>query len=251
VRVKTAVIGFFFCLAFINALTVEAAGTPQDGIENLSGAFVTVPANPLPGEIPYLLWLIAQEGPPQTEPPTLSPLAEAAARFSALIQTEGVHYAETTSVMGMNRKAEYWMKGEKFKKLDLALNEVTLFDGKWFYKYPAKGKTCARLLPDDPEAMSAIQAVRGYMLSMVANAPYVQQEDREIKGYDCQVFYRDVDMGDMKGNWLFVDKQTGALLKNQYGEGKSSMVTTVTKLDTGTFGDEAFVLPKGVKVTGL
>jgi len=44
----------------------------------------------------------------------------------------------------------------------------------------------------------------------------------------------------MKGNWLYVDKETGALMKNRYGEGKGGMSVTVTKLETGKFRDEAF-----------
>jgi len=81
-------------------------------------------------------------------------------------------------------------------------------------------------------------------------SPYQQQEDAKIKGFDCYVFYMDIEMMGMKGNWLYVDKETGALVKNRYGEENGSMSITVTKLETGKFGDEAFEIPAKVKFTG-
>ncbi len=253
-RVKALTACLVLCLAFLIVLSPapaeETTGTPQEEIASFFNAFVTVPANSLPGDLPYLLRLIAQEEPPQTSVPSLSPLAEAAAKYAELIKTEGVHYAETTNAMGMNMKAEYWMKGKKFKLLDQTSKEISVFDGEWFYKYPAKGKTGVRMAPDNPEASAAIQAVSNYTLSMVVNAPYQQQEDQKIKGFDCLVFYMDIDMMGMKGNWLYIDKETGALVKNRYGEEKGGMSVTVTKLEVGKFGDEVFEIPTKVKITG-
>lgn len=253
-RMKALRACLILCLAFLICLhpatAEEMAGTPQEEMASFSAAFVPVPTNPLPGDLPYLLQLIAQEEPPQTGVPSLSPLAEAAAKYAALINTEGVYYTETTNAMGMNMKAEYWMKGKKFKLLDQTSKEISVFDGEWFYKYPAKGKTGVRMAPDNPEASAAIQAVSNYTLSMVVNAPYQQQEDQKIKGFDCLVFYMDIDMMGMKGNWLYIDKETGALVKNRYGEEKGGMSVTVTKLEVGKFGDEVFALPRSLKVTG-
>lgn len=237
-------------IALSPALAEEPVGTPQEEMESFSAAFVTVPANPLPGDLPYLLQLIAQEEPPQEGAPSLSPLAEAAAKYAELIKTQGVHYAETTNAMGMTMKAEYWMKGVKFKLSDQTSKEISIFDGEWFYKYPAKGKTGVRLKPDDPQASAAIAAVSNYTLSMVANAPYQQQEDAQLEGFDCRVFYLDMDMMGMKGNWLYIDEQTGALVMNRFGEEKGGMSVTVTKLEVGNFGDEAFAIPAKVKFSG-
>ena len=60
----------------------------------------------------------------------------------------------------------------------------------------------------------------------------------------------DIEFMDMKGNWLYVDKETGALVKNQYGKGKGGMSIIRTMLDTGWVADDAFLPPQGVSFTG-
>ncbi len=250
-RVRVILVCLIACLLLPMASAEGPLGTPREGMDSLSEAFAIVPANPLPEGMADLLWLIAQDVPePQAADTAPSPLAEAAAKYEELIRTQGVHYTETTSTMGMNMKAEYWLRGGKYKKNDQTSKQTYLYDGEWFYMYATKGKTGVRMAPDDPDVSAVIGAMGSGMLSLLAAAPYEQQEDQKIKGFDCQVFYMDVDMMGMKGNWLFVDKQTGALVKNQYGDGKGGMVTTVTKLEVGKFGDEAFALPKNLKVTG-
>ena len=253
-RLKSLLVSVVLCFS----LTVELPGvlaeltprTPQEEMDSFNHAFLIVPANTLPADLSYLLWLIAKEPPqPQASEAVFSPLAASAAKYAALVRTDGVYYAETTHFMGMDMKAEYWLKGEKFKKLDLTANEIIVFDGEWLYKYASKGKTGIKLPPDDPEAIAAIRMVRDYALSMVANSPYQQQDDMKIKGFDCHVFYLDIEMMGMKGNWLYVDKQTGALVKNRYGDEKGGMSVIVTKLDISGLGDEDFVIPAKVKIT--
>ena len=39
-------------------------------------------------------------------------------------------------------------------------------------------------------------------------------------------------------------------MKNRYGKERGGMSITVTKLETGKFGDEAFEIPAKVKITG-
>ena len=228
----------------------EAAVSTQEAREDFFGAFTLVPENPLPGDLPYLLRMIALEPPEETPKPALSPLAEAAAKFAALISGAGVHYEESSAFMGMDMKAEYWMKGDKIKKHDKMLDEFILFDGEWFYQWSAGEKTGTRMTPDSPQAESAIMMIKSSSLSVLAGAPYQQQEDAKEGKYNCQVFYMDIEFMGMKGNWLYVDKETGALVKNQYGKGKSGMSITLTMLDTGGVGDDAFIPPKGVSFTG-
>ena len=59
----------------------------------------------------------------------------------------------------------------------------------------------------------------------------------------------DIEFMGMKSNWLYVDKKTGALVKNQYGKGKGGMSITLTMLDTGGVADDAFVPTQGVRFT--
>lgn len=254
-RMKTGVIIILLCLALtesiLPAMGEEAATTPSKELNDFADAFMAVPANPLPGDLSWLLSMIAQEpASAQAADTALSPLAEAAAKFAALIQTQGVYYMETSKVMGMELKAEYWMKGDQFKKFDQKQDEVTLYDGTWFYKYSPKKKTGVRLPPDDEQSMSQISSIKNYTLSQLASQPYEQQEDKKIKPFDCQVFYMDMEFMGMKGNWLYIDKATGALIKNQYGKEKGGMTVSITKLEVGKFGDDVFVVPDKIKITG-
>ena len=228
----------------------EAAVSAQEAREDFFGAFTLVPENPLPGDLPYLLWLISREPPEETPKPALSPLAEAAVKFAALIRDTGVHYEESTAFMGMDMKSEYWMKGDKIKKHDKMLDEFILFDGEWFYQWPAGEKEGTRMTPDSLEAQNAIMMIKSSSLSALASAPYQQQEDAKEGKYTCQVFYMDIEFMGMKGNWLYVDRATGALVKNQYGKGKSGMAIKLTMLDTGGVADDAFLPPQGVSFTG-
>ena len=250
-RLAAAILCLILAAVMTMAHCEETVGTPEQEVERFFSAFTQVPENPLPGDLPYLLWLIAQEPPAEAPETGLSPLSQAAAKFAGLVNTEGVHYVESTSFMGMDMKAEYWLKGDKLKKHDRTMGEVTLFDGEWFYQYNADTKTGIRLAPDDPQAVSALMMLRNSTLSALAAAPYLQQEDAKEGGYDCQVFFMDIDMMGMKGNWLYVDKETGALVRNQYGEGKDGMSVVVSGLEVGSLGDEAFAVPSGVKISGL
>ena len=153
-RITAAVLLLMLAVALQPAQGEAAVPAAQKEREDFFGAFTLVPENPLPGDLPYLLHLISLEPPEETAKPALSPLAEAAAKFAALISGAGAHYEESTAFMGM------------------------------------------------------------------------------------------------KGNWLYVDNETGALVKNQYGKGKDGMSVTLTMLDTGGVGDDAFLPPQGVSFTG-
>lgn len=249
-QITAAVLLLILATALPPALGEEAALSAEEEREDFFGAFTLVPENPLPGDLPYLLRLISLEPPEETAKPALSPLAEAAAKFTALISGAGAHYEESTAFMGMDMKAEYWMKGEKIKKHDKMLDEFILFDGEWFYQWPAGEKAGTRMTPDSPQASTAILMIKNSSLSALASAPYQQQEDANEGKYNCQVFYMDIEFMGMKGNWLYVDKETGALVRNQYGKGKDGMSVTLTMLDTGGVGDDAFLPPQGVSFTG-
>lgn len=254
IKILSTAIIFVLALGMLMPLAFaqEAAESAQIDLNDFAGAFQTIDENSLPGDLPWLLWLIAQESSsaPLEPDAALTPLAEAAAKFAALIRTQGVYYMEITKAMGMEIKAEYWMKGEQYKKVDPMQDEVTIFDGTWFYKYSPKKKTGVRLPPDDQRAMSAISSTKNYTLAAMAQQPYEQQEDKKIKPFDCQVFYMDMEFMDMKGNWLYIDKTTGALIKNQFGQEKGGMSVSITKLEVGKFGDEAFIVPDKIKITG-
>ena len=69
------------------------------------------------------------------------------------------------------------------------------------------------------------------------NVPYALNVIIEIPAHSEPVKYE-------------MDKETGALVKNQYGKGKDGMSVTLTMLDTGGVGDDAFLPPQGVSFTG-
>jgi hypothetical protein len=58
----------------------------------------------------------------------------------------------------------------------------------------------------------------------------------------------DMEFMGIRGNKLYVDKATGLLVKNAYGDEKNGMATVVTKFDTGGFGDEVFAVPADIKI---
>ena len=246
-----------WALALCILMTVRGASardtieTPADEMSHFTDAFVLVEENPLPGDLAWLLYMIALEPDlAEANDAVLSPLAQAAAKFAALIENEGVYYAETTRFMGMDMKAEYWMKGGQFKKLDHIQNLVFLYDGEWFYQYSPRDKTGIKMSPDDPQAATQITLIKNYTLSLVAQSNYEQLEDKKVKPFDCQVFYLDMEMMGMQGNWLYVDKETGALVKNQYGKEKGGMTVLLTKLEIGKLKDDAFLIPDSIKITG-
>lgn len=249
-RLAAATLCLTLLVSLPAGLAEEAPRTPQEERDSFFGAFTLVKENPLPGDLSWLLFNIARETPEESIQTEAPPLAQAAAKFEALIREKGVYYEESASFMGMDMRSEYWFKGDRIKKHDHLMDEVVLLDGEWFYKYSPGSQAGVRLAPGDLEAATAITMIRGSLLSAMASAPYQQLDDAEEGGYDCQVFYLDIEMMGMKGNWLYVDKATGALVKNQFGEGKQSMSTVLTKLETGTFGDEAFQVPGNVKITG-
>lgn len=249
-RATVLVLGLAVSMFVHTAVAQEAAGSVQENINSFTEAFVTVGENPLPGDLPWLLRQIAGEPAAQTPQAEreLSPLEQAAAMFDAIIRDQGVYYEEVTNFMGMDMKAEYWMKGDKFKKFDPMQDEVSLFDGTWFYQYTPAQKTGVRFSADDPQASLQVNAIKHYTLSQVASSPYEQQEDKVIKPFDCQVFYMDIDLMGMKGNWLYIDKETGALVKNQYGKEKGGMTITVTKLEVGALKEDVFEVPETIKI---
>ena len=146
--------------------------------------------------------------------------------------------------MGMDIKSEYWMKGGSIRKTDDLTGETLLLHGGWLLKY--SGKTGTRVAQDDPSAAYDVASLKNTMLSALASAPYERLEDEKVGKFDCEVYFLDVEIMGMKGNWLYVDKATGALVKNRFGEGKDAMVTELLRLEVGV-EDGEFEAPQGVK----
>jgi hypothetical protein len=234
------------------------AGTPNPAsgrvsLQSFSSAFQLVSKSPLDTNLQHAMYLESRAtaaAPAQTAGSARAAISQLLQKYQGLASGPGLHYTDSALVMGFETQAEHWVKAGKFKKVDRGLNTVTLFNGKEYIEYQLDTKKGKKLSKDDPAAVSAIKMeVNGY-LSMVVSSPYVQKEDAKVGKFDCAVFFMDVAMLGMKGNTLSVDKASGMLVQNVYGDPKDkqkSMVTTVLTLDSAGFGDEVFAVPADVK----
>jgi hypothetical protein len=225
-------------------------GVAKDPIRQFIDAFRTVDQSPIDPDLQLVMYLESKETPPvQTANPTGSLLADLAAKYAALVDGPGIHYTDSALALGMDMKAEHWVKAGKFKKVDALLNEVTIFDGTDYYQYDIETKKGKKLPASEPVVMAAIKTEAEGMLPMLAVSPYEQQKDEKSGKFDCNVFTIDIEVMGMKGNTIYIDKNTGMLVKNVYGDPKdkkNSIATTVLTLDTAGFGDDVFTVPADI-----
>ena len=224
------------------------AATPPAGGTNAAGfaaAFQTVDRHPLDEAVRTVLWLAANaEGPDEPIASGGEALRQLADKYAAIVSSQGIHYVETSEALGMVLETEYWVKGGQFKKVELALGKATLFDGEYYIKYDIDEKKGTRFA--DSYAQAELTILTKGMIGSLAASPYQQQDDATVGGYDCSVFHMDMELLGMRGSTLYVDKQTGLLIKNQTGnpedKGKS-MAVVVERFEIGGFGDEVFAVP--------
>ena len=86
------------------------------------------------------------------------------------------------------------------------------------------------------------------MFPNLARVGYQQKEDQKFRAFDCSVFFLDMEIMGMKGSTLWVDKNTGALVKTVTGNEKDGMGTYIDMLETGGFGDEVFTVPADINL---
>lgn len=226
----------------------RAADKPAD---EFSAAFTRLDKNPLHEDIQYMLWLTATSKNSPSDngsQPSAALLVSLADKFKNLVDSQGVHYTEVSQMLGMELTTECWLKNGRFKKVDNILNEVTLFDGEFYIKYKMDEKSGTRYKKDNTLVKADIIVQSYGMLPNLARSPYQQKEDEKFESFDCSVFFMDIEVMGMKGNTLWVDKNTGMLVKNTQGEGKNGMLTYVSKFETGGFNDEVFTVPDGIKL---
>jgi hypothetical protein len=221
--------------------------------EDFAAAFKTVDRNPLDESIQYALWLSASNSDEAsgTAAGASEAMAELVGKYQAIVADQGLHYVEVTDSMGFSVETEVWIRGDKFKKFTALLNEVELLDGTYYIKYSAEDKTGTRFSPS--VMTSQLTIYQKGMLASLAASPYEQQEDQNFGEFDCSVFYYDSEMEifemNIKGSTLFVDKDTGMLVRNVNGDPAdpdNSVTTYVKSLEVGTFGDEVFTVPEDI-----
>ncbi len=215
-----------------------------------SNEFKTIGKTSLDEDIDFFLWEAAMaKDDSATEAaaqPSDSSLPKLAEEYEQILSSDGVHYTEHSNALGMDLETEYWIKDGKFKILEKSLEKMTLFDGKYYYVIELNEKTALRADKDDPRISADINVKSRGMLSKMTYAGYSQEPDQKVNGFDCSVFYLDIEMMGMKGNRLYVDKKTGMLVKNTFGDEKQGMTTEVTEFQQGGFGDDVFTLPAGI-----
>ncbi len=223
-----------------------------------SNEFSEVKGNPMGADIEFLLWDVAtapddkestgdQMGAAAAQPSGTS-LADLAEKYSQLLSSEGVHYVDKNNAFGMDLEMEYWIKEGKFKEYDKTLNRITLYDGKYYYIAELDEKTAKRFDKNDMGVTSDVDIKTKGVLSRMAYAGYTQEADQKVGEFDCCVYYLDMEVMGMKGSRLFVDKNTGMLVKNITGDEENGMTTIITEFQAGGFGDEVFKLPADITV---
>ena len=232
----------------ITAKTASSIIVDKSAAE-FSKAFSRVKKNPLNEDIQFALWLTAtsEDSDPNNIVETSSAaITELVDKYKKLVDSKGVHYTEVSEVLGMKLTSESWLKNGKFKIVDKSSEQVTVFDGKYFSKYDMDSKSGNRYKKDSPLIKFEILNQSYGMFPNLARASYQQKEDQKFGAFDCSVFFLDMEVMGMKGSTLWVDKNTGMLVKNVTGDEKDGMVTFIDMLETGGFGDEVFTVPSDI-----
>lgn len=233
-----------------DATAAPASGAKEPGF---SGAFQLVEKNPLYEPVQIALWLAANtaDDPGTQAAGSSAAMKELADKYAAVVDGQGLHYVETADALGMLLTTEYWIKGGKFKKVEKDLGKVTLFDGQHYIQYDTEEKTGKRFAASYAEA-DLFMLTKGILANM-AVSPYQQKDDEKLGDYLCSVFHMDTELSllgmTIKGNTLYVDKETGLIIKNQSGDPKdkkNSFASVVKSLDVGGFGDEVFAVPDDI-----
>lgn len=229
-------------------------GSTDKSVAEFSNAFTRVEKNPLNEDIQFALWLTAT-----TEDTDSNKAAETSAaaitelveKYKKLVDSKGVHYTEVSEALGMKMTSEYWLKNGKFKIVDIALKQVIVFDGTYYSKYDMESKSGSRYRKDEPMLKLEIINQSYGMFPNLARASYQQKEDQKFGAFDCSVFFLDMEIMGMKGSTLWVDKNTGTLVKSVTGDAENGMVMFIDMLETGSFGDEVFTVPDDIDLTDI
>lgn len=234
----------------ITANTSTSGSTSKSAAE-FSKAFTRVKKNPLNEDIQFALWLTAasedtdSNNAAETSSAAITELVD---KYKKLVDSKGIHYSEISEALGMKLTTEYWLKNGKFKKVDVSLQQVIVFDGKYYTKYDMDSKSGNRYKKDEPLIKYEIMNQSYGIFPNLARAAYQQKEDQKSGAFDCSVFFLDMEIMGMKGSTLWVDKNTGILVKNVTGDEEEGMVTFIDMLETGGFGDEVFTVPADIKL---
>lgn len=215
-------------------------------------AFSEVKENPINADIVYALWfeaISAGEKPEETisEVYAESVMEELSQKYLKLVNEEGVHCIITTNSMEMSFTEERWVKDGKFKKIEPDSERITIFDGRYWTEYRTDTNVGVRYKKDDRQVAPKIQMEVEGQLTGFAAAPYQPTGEKEFNGYNCLTFFLEMEFMAMKGNTLWIDKDTGIIVKNSYGE-KEEMTIILTLLEKGGFGDDVFTIPAGIKI---
>jgi len=234
------------------AAKTASSGSVNKSAAEFSKAFTRVKKNPLNEDIQFALWLTATSEDPDSNnivETSSAAITELADKYKKLVDSKGVHYTEVSEVLGMKLTSECWLKNGKFKKVDKSLEQVIVFDGKYYTKYNMTEKTGTHFKKDDPLVSSDIIIQSYGIFPNLARAAYQQKEDKKFGSFDCSVFFLDMEVMGMKGSTLWVDKNTGVLVKSVNGNEEDGIVTFIDMLETDGFGDDVFSVPADIKLT--
>lgn len=234
----------------------------DDAIEKnalLSDAFNLVDAYPIQDDIGAELWLAAQaviesyasgetvDTVSETNGTSETPFATYTNRYKELVAQKGLHYVVEANYFGMTSTSEYWVKNNTCKKVED--DKVSIYSEVTYIEYIPSSKTGSILTQG--MAPSDITAAIAGPLSPYLTINLEQIATEKVLGVDCLVYFMDVEIMGMKGMTLFVDEQTGILVKQIIGDEKTGFATTITQFDIDGFEDSLFEIPSDISLTDL
>lgn len=223
----------------------------------LASAFETVENYPLQEDIGAELWLEAKEAIDNYASGAISDSANGASDASASpfvayntlyqeqVTQEGFHYLVEALYFGMTIKSEYWVKNGKCKKVED--DKVSIYDDKTYIEYVPSSKT-GSTIPKTNAPSDIVQAVEG-PLAQYSTLVLEQTDTQTVNGIECDVFFMGIEVMGMKGMTMFIDKQTGILVKQVMGDEETGLITAITQLDIGGFDDTIFDVPSDITLT--
>lgn len=236
-----------------NQVDTNSDSTSQAIDSQLASAFTTIENYPLQEDIGAELWLAAQEAvqnaaqgidttTTDSSVTSNSPLNDYLSSYTEVITEKGLHYIEESIYFGMTITSEYWVKNGKFKKIEG--DKIAIFDGEAYMEYTLSD--ISGTLSDESNLPSELTQLLEGKLLPYAYLPLAQLESETINGIACEVFYMDMEVMGLKGNTLYVDKETGLVIKQLIGDEDNGMVTTVTQLEVGGFDENLFQMPTDI-----
>jgi len=92
------------------------------------------------------------------------------------------------------------------------------------------------------------QAFEGQLMPYTT-IPLEQTGVQTINDIECDVYFMEMEIMGLKGNTIFIDPETGILVKQVLGDEENGLVTSITLLDLASFDETVFDIPTDIVLT--